>query len=220
MSTSSFDVTHSKYQSRGSRLSKRIFDVVFSVCAILALLPVMLLTAICIRLIDGGPVFYVHTRIGKSGVPFPCLKFRTMVSNADERLAIHLAADEEARAEFKRTHKLRNDPRIIPGIGHFLRATSMDELPQFFNVLSGDMSIVGPRPVTAEELDGYAATRRLYESVRPGITGLWQTSGRSDVDFTRRVALDRYYILNWSFGWDLKIIVRTIAVVFARQGAV
>lgn len=198
---------------------KRLFDIVFSAVAVLTFLPLMILLGIAVIMSSSGPALYAHTRIGRDGKPFPCLKFRTMVEDAEDRLQQLLESDPSARAEFEATHKLDNDPRIIPGIGHFLRSSSMDELPQFLNVLVGQMSIVGPRPVTQRELEGYNAARRFYTRVRPGITGLWQVSGRSDIDFLRRTVMDRQYVTKWSFLLDLKIIYRTLGVVLYQIGA-
>ena len=198
---------------------KRVFDIVFSLVAIFTFLPLLIILGIAVILSSPGPAVYAHHRIGRNGKPFPCLKFRTMVEDAEERLQELLDNDPEARAEFERTHKLENDPRIIPGIGQFLRNSSMDELPQFLNVFAGQMSIVGPRPVTEAELENYNTARRFYTRVRPGITGLWQVSGRSEIDFLRRTVMDRQYVTKWSFFLDLKIIYKTVGVVLFQVGA-
>ena len=198
---------------------KRVFDIVFSLVAIFTFLPLLIILGIAVILSSPGPAVYAHHRIGRNGKPFPCLKFRTMVEDAEERLQELLDSDPEARAEFERTHKLENDPRIIPGIGQFLRNSSMDELPQFLNVFAGQMSIVGPRPVTEAELENYNTARRFYTRVRPGITGLWQVSGRSEIDFLRRTVMDRQYVTKWSFFLDLKIIYKTVGVVLFQVGA-
>lgn len=198
---------------------KRMFDIVFALVAVLTFLPLLLILGIAVIWSSQGPAIYAHNRIGKDGKIFPCLKFRTMVEDADERLQELLDNDPQARAEFEKTHKLENDPRIIPGIGHLLRNASLDELPQFLNVLAGQMSVVGPRPVTQKELDGYNSARRFYTSVRPGITGLWQVSGRSEVDFQRRTVMDRQYVTSWTFFLDIKIIFKTVGVVFSQVGA-
>ncbi len=193
-------------------VGKRIFDIVFSLIALANFLIVLVVISLCIRMITRGPAFYVHRRVGFGGATFPCLKFRTMMPDADEQLERLLSSDPAAREEFEKTHKLRNDPRIIPGIGSFLRKTSLDELPQFLNVLAGHMSIVGPRPVTAQEVQMYGPVAAKYLRTRPGITGLWQVSGRSDTSFEKRARLDSSYVDNWSFGLDLRIVMKTAFV--------
>ena len=199
---------------------KRVVDVVGASAALLFFAPFLLLVAAAIVMADGFPVLYRHNRVGRDGRVFGCLKFRSMVRDSEQRLADHLASDPEARVEWARTRKLRNDPRIIP-IGRFLRKTSLDELPQLINVLRGDMSLVGPRPVVADELNSYYDDegRRAYCSVRPGITGLWQVSGRSDVDYVQRVALDSQYANSYSMGGDIVIVMRTLGVLLWRTGA-
>jgi exopolysaccharide production protein ExoY len=202
-------------RSRGGRAC-RAFDVAVSALAILFTAPLLIAVAVAVWLADGGPAVFGHQRIGLGGRPFRCLKFRSMVVDADERLARLLADDPVARQEWERDHKLRKDPRITP-LGEFLRKSSLDELPQLFNVLRGEMSIVGPRPVVAAEAARYGARFASYCVVRPGITGLWQISGRSDVSYRRRVAMDAVYARNKSLRWDLKIVILTVpAVVFAR----
>ena len=192
---------------------KRVFDSLFSLLALIVLAPFLLIVAIAIKLDSPGPVFYVSERIGKKGVVFRCLKFRTMVRNADRLRAGILHMNERDDVLFK----VSNDPRITR-IGRFLRKYSIDELPQFFNVLRGDMSIVGPRPPLAGEVRRYELNhlRRLH--VTPGITGLWQVQGRQDPSFASYVSLDVTYIDNWSIWLDFKIILRTIAVVFSGTG--
>lgn len=197
--------------------SKRLFDIVFASLALLMFGGVMIAIAIALKLIEGGPVFFAHQRVGANGKKFPCWKFRTMVQDAEERLAHILATDPVAAAEYINTRKLRNDPRIIPLIGVFLRKTSLDELPQFVNVLMGQMSIVGPRPVTEDEWVQNFGRQHCYTSARPGITGLWQTSGRNDVSFAERVRMDAAYIRNWSFLRDLQIILRTFSTVCVQR---
>lgn len=198
---------------------KRAFDVVFSVVAMLSVLPFFLLVPLIIYFVSPGPVFFKHNRIGFRGKVFPCLKFRTMVLDADRVLEGHFAENPEAREEFEEHRKLRNDPRIIPIVGTFLRKTSLDELPQFLNVFRGEMSVVGPRPVTQVELCDYGEATNRYESARPGITGLWQVSGRSDLSFTQRVELDSRYVSNCTLQSDLWLIARTIGVLLTRRGA-
>lgn len=198
---------------------KRCFDIVFALLALAGASIIFAAIMIAIRLSSKGPVFYAHKRIGYRGQQFPCLKFRTMVADADERLNTLLETDADARQEFEQFQKLRRDPRIIPGIGPFLRTTSLDELPQLVNVLLGQMSIVGPRPVTEEELWKYQDASKDYLSSRPGITGLWQVSGRNNLSFDDRVAIDKSYVRGWSFWQDLRIIFRTFGVVVLGHGA-
>ncbi len=198
---------------------KRVFDVCFSLLALSASAIPFLFIAALLKLLSPGPLFFAHERVGFGGRRFKCVKFRTMVVDAEARLAEHLAADPQARKEFAEMRKLRNDPRIVPGIGHFLRKTSLDELPQFINVLRGDMSIVGPRPVTPPELEDYGLHKKTYLRTRPGITGLWQISGRSNVSFEERVRMDTEYVDSWSMGRDLSISLRTAGVFFDRNSA-
>jgi Undecaprenyl-phosphate galactose phosphotransferase WbaP len=199
---------------------KRGFDVVAALMALLILSPILPLVALVVRL-DGGPVLYGHTRIGRKGQSFKCLKFRTMVVDADKMLAHYLETHPRAAMEWARQQKLRHDPRVTR-IGTILRKTSIDELPQLINVLRGEMSLVGPRPVVHDELDEhYGPVGSIaYSAMRPGITGLWQVSGRSDTTYRERVTLDITYRSNWSFLLDLKILLRTIPVVLGRRGAV
>jgi exopolysaccharide biosynthesis polyprenyl glycosylphosphotransferase len=200
--------------------TKRVFDLAFSVFAIICFLPVGLLVSLLIKMEDGGPIFYGHRRIALAGKPFKCWKFRTMVRDAEERLAELLNNDPNARAEWERTYKLRNDPRVTR-VGKFLRKTSLDEIPQFFNVLRGDMSIVGARPIVEDELcNYYKDDAGSYCSMRPGITGLWQCGNRSDTEkYEERVKLDVWYFLNHSVWIDLKIIFKTILSVVTGKGA-
>lgn len=202
---------------RPAQVLKRAFDVVASTIALMVLFPVMAPIAFLVKA-DGGSALFIHERIGRGGRTFRCLKFRTMVPDAELRLKSLLESDEAARAEWGRCHKLKNDPRVTRW-GGFLRRTSLDEIPQIINVLRGDMSLVGPRPLTDAELNGYGAEVNFLLQVRPGITGLWQVSGRNDTDFTRRVALDSWYVRNWSFGYDLLICLLTIPVLLSRRGA-
>ena len=199
--------------------AKRTFDIIFSLASLASIFPLFLLIMIMIRLNSKGDIFYVHNRIGVKGQSFPCLKFRTMVVDADEQLRRLLEADPDARQEFALYQKLKRDPRVIPGIGAFLRTTSLDELPQLLNVLLGQMSIVGPRPVTRDELPKYGKAMDDYLRARPGITGLWQVSGRNDLSFERRVEIDEAYIHEWSFFKDIHIIMRTVYVMALRHGA-
>ena len=196
---------------------KRSLDVTGAALGLLALSPLFLLIVAMVRFCDGGgPALYGHARIGRDGRPFRCLKFRTMVVDGDAVLARYLASDPSARREWDETRKLRHDPRVTP-LGRVMRQLSIDELPQLINVLRGEMSLVGPRPVVREELDRYGRSASYYLRVRPGLTGLWQISGRSDTTYRRRVAYDRIYAQRYSLGTDIVIIARTIpAVCFAR----
>lgn len=202
-----------------SNFIKYTFDWIATFIGTILISPLLIYIAYRIKKEDPGPVFFAHTRIGKDGKPFPCYKFRSMVVNSKELLERHLAEHPEAREEWERSFKLKDDPRITP-IGNTLRRTSLDELPQIFNVLKGEMSLVGPRPVIQEELDKYYGdTAELYKTCRPGITGLWQVSGRSDLDYDARVPLDAVYIKNRSFWGDIVILWKTIGVVLMKKGA-
>jgi exopolysaccharide production protein ExoY len=192
--------------------SKRIADVILALCGIVLLAPFLIICCMAIACFSPGPVLFRHNRVGFNGKRFDCLKFRTMATNAPERLRRHLEEDPAAAAEWIGTRKLRNDPRVTP-VGSILRKSSLDELPQLFNVIKGDMSIVGPRPVTEEELGRYSDAVNSYYSCRPGITGLWQVSGRSATTFQRRVVLDNYYAGHWSMVLDVKIMMATIPAV-------
>ncbi|WP_241911787.1 sugar transferase [Telmatospirillum siberiense] len=199
------------------RISKRLFDVVATSFLLALLSPLLLSIAVMARR-DGGPVVYGHRRIGAHGRTFKCWKFRTMVPNADKVLEKILASDPTARAEWERDFKLKNDPRITP-VGRLLRVTSLDELPQLFNVIAGDMSLVGPRPIVTDEVRRYGAAFHDYARCRPGITGIWQISGRNDVGYGQRVDLDRHYARSWSFARDILILLRTPFAVLRRSGA-
>ncbi|KQP18807.1 exopolysaccharide biosynthesis protein [Pseudorhodoferax sp. Leaf267] len=185
---------------------------------ILLLSPLLAWIAWRIARVDGRPVTFAHYRVGQRGQMFRCFKFRSMVRDADAVLAELLRADPMARAEWERDHKLRNDPRITP-IGQLLRRTSLDELPQLFNVLRGDMHFVGPRPVTLVELGRYGADKRHYLSVKPGLTGLWQVSGRNNTSYQRRVHFDRTYVESRNPLVDGWLMLRTVKVLITREGA-
>ena len=200
-----------------SRIIKRLFDILISSCLLLLLLPLFGYLVYKIRRTDGD-AFFGHQRIGVSGASFPCYKFRTMVTNSAEVLEQLLRENPIMREEWEREFKLKNDPRIT-SIGHFLRRTSLDELPQLWNVLRGDMSLVGPRPVVEVELEKYGDDVDYYLYVKPGMTGLWQVSGRNDVDYETRVALDAWYVRNWSLWNDLVILIKTVRVVLQKDGA-
>ncbi|WP_058087576.1 sugar transferase [Aquabacterium parvum] len=180
--------------------------------------PLMAVVAWLIWRRDGRPIFFGHYRVGRDGQMFKCWKFRSMVLNSAEMLADLLKNDPAARAEWDRDQKLTNDPRITP-VGAFLRKTSLDELPQLFNVLKGEMRLVGPRPITLAELDRYGEARWHYLNAMPGMTGLWQVSGRSDTTYEERVELDRDYVEQRSLWSDAVILVKTIAVVLGKGGA-
>lgn len=210
-------VAHNNLAQPLSRAVKLAFDVVMAGLLTALLLPVFAVFALLIMR-DGGPVVYGHTRIGRAGRPFTCLKFRTMVPDADRELHALLAEDPATAAEWEATFKLKNDPRVT-GIGRFLRASSLDELLQLLNVLRGDMSLVGPRPVTAEELEYYGRDVSFYLETRPGMTGLWQISGRSATSYSQRIRLDVWYVKNWSLWHDIAILVKTAPVVLRRIGA-
>ena len=197
---------------------KRIFDVVMALAALIVLFPLMLAVAIAVKIASPGPVIFRHERIGYNGKSFKCFKFRSMVTNSAEVLRALLENDAEARAEWESTHKLRNDPRIT-SIGNILRVSSLDELPQLFNVLLGEMSLIGPRPIVKAELRHYGHDIAYYQSARPGVTGLWQVNGRSDVDYPTRVGFDVSYVTGWSFGLDIEILFKTIGVVLSREGS-
>ncbi len=196
---------------------KRVFDVVGSVVLLLLLSPLFaVLTYKVAR--DGGQPIFGHTRVGRYGKLFQCYKFRSMVVDAQDVLTQLLETDPVAKAEWEQDFKLKNDPRVSR-LGEMMRRTSLDELPQLFNVLNGDMSLVGPRPVVPDELARYGDDMDYYLMARPGITGLWQVSGRNDVDYPTRVYLDAWYVKNWSLWSDMAILVKTISVVFQRKGA-
>ena len=202
---------------------KRLLDIIGSLCALIISSPILLGVAIAIKLDDGGPVFFSQTRIGLHGKPFKMYKFRSMYMDAEERKKELMAQNKMQGNMFK----MDNDPRIIgsekgpgKGIGNIIRSLSIDELPQFYNILRGDMSLVGTRPPTVDEVAAYDLHHKVRLSMKPGLTGMWQVSGRSEItDFEEIVRLDAYYIENWSLKLDLKIILKTFKVVFAKEGA-
>lgn len=203
--------------SRAGKLAKSAMDKCAAAAGLLVLSPVFLYVAHKVKK-DGGPAFFGHTRLGQNGKPFKCWKFRSMDINSAQILADLLARDPEAKAEWDKDFKLRNDPRITK-IGHFIRKTSIDELPQLYNVLKGEMSLVGPRPIVNDEVHYYGDHIHDYYAVKPGITGLWQVSGRNDVTYDERVALDSHYVKQWSFWKDVSILFKTIGVILHRKGA-
>ncbi len=197
---------------------KRGFDIAGALAGIVLLSPLLVMLAALVKFSDGGRVFYGHVRVGRNGSAFRCWKFRTMIENGDEVLAAYLAANPPERRQWDSIRKLQNDPRV-GRVGAVLRKLSLDELPQLINVLRGEMSLVGPRPVVKDELKLYGNAAAYYLQSRPGLTGLWQVSGRNDVSYGARVAFDRHYVENWSFVSDLKILVRTVPAVFSSRGS-
>ncbi|AFZ45507.1 Undecaprenyl-phosphate galactose phosphotransferase [Halothece sp. PCC 7418] len=214
-------VSKNKYKTialvaKDGEVFKRLFDILFSLAVLVLCSPLYLLLAILIKLSSPGPVFYIQERIGKNYRAFRCIKFRTMVNNADAMMDRLMLEYPELREEYEENFKLKDDPRVTP-VGKFLRYTSLDELPQFWNVLRGDMSVVGPRPLVPEELYKYGRHIDKILTIRPGITGLWQVSGRNDIPYERRVNMDVYYVnfRNWLL--DFWVIIKTIGVILFPQ---
>ena len=191
---------------------KRGFDIAVAVSVLVVMAPMMAFVALLILVTMGRPVIFVQQRVGFGGASFRCFKFRSMVVDAQERLARHLAADSEAAQIWRETQKLKHDPRITR-LGHILRKTSLDELPQIVNIVRGDMSCIGPRPVLANELLRYGPHAGDYAAARPGLTGMWQVNGRGNTTYAHRVNCDRFYVRRWSLGLDLMILLRTIPAV-------
>ena len=200
------------------RWEKHLVDFVLSSIALLLSLPFFVVIPLLIKLTSKGPVFFRHERLGKRGRPFRIWKFRTMYADADRRLKELLDANPDLAAEYAANFKLEHDPRVTP-LGNFLRKTSLDEIPQIFNVIAGEMSFVGPRPIVKEEVKYYGDDYEIFSRVRPGITGLWQCSGRSRTDYIKRVAFDVYYVMNWSPWMDIWICIRTVFAVLTMKGA-
>jgi exopolysaccharide production protein ExoY len=198
--------------------AKRVLDVCVAGVALALLLPLLLTIAALVWAADGGAPVFRHSRLGRNGRPFGCLKFRSMVVDGEATLAAHLAAHPDARAEWDATHKLAHDPRVTP-LGRILRKTSLDELPQLVNVLRGEMSLVGPRPIVRAEVPRYGAAFSACFAVPPGVTGLWQVSGRSDTTYDERVALDLAYATQWSLRRDIAILAKTLPAVLAQRGS-
>jgi lipopolysaccharide/colanic/teichoic acid biosynthesis glycosyltransferase len=196
----------------------RVLDIAIILLAAPYILFFFIITSILIMLDSKGGPFYAQTRIGKEGRRFQAYKFRTMVLNADQVLQRYLDESPELNAEWKATHKLKQDPRVTR-VGAILRKLSLDEMPQFWNIIIGDMSLIGPRPIVEAEIEKYGKCFELYTQARPGLTGLWQVSGRSDTSYQRRVELDEYYLMNRSFKMDLMILLKTVSVVVGRKGA-
>ncbi len=203
---------------RGNLLIKRMIDILLVIVASPFLIPVFIVLSVLVKATSEGPVFYGHRRVGKNGKEIKCWKFRSMYIDADRQLEKILAENPQMRAEWERDRKFVNDPRVT-GFGKFLRKTSLDELPQIINILCGEMSFVGPRPVTEGELSKYGKYKDFVLSVKPGLSGMWQISGRSDTGYEERISYDTYYIQNWSIWLDLWIIIKTVWVVLKGKGA-
>lgn len=198
--------------------AKRGFDITAAALALIIFSPIFILIMALVKCSDGGSIFYGHRRVGHNGRYFHCLKFRTMVPNGDMILRQYLKTNPEAAEEWRQTRKLRSDPRVTV-VGAVLRKLSLDELPQLINILRGEMSVVGPRPVVDEELNLYDADAVYYLRTRPGLTGLWQISGRNDVSYESRIAFDTQYVQNWSLVQDVLIIAKTIPAVCLSRGS-
>jgi len=203
---------------RRNRLLKRCFDLVLTTVGGLLILPILLVIAVMVGISNHGRIIFAHKRVGKDGKMFKCYKFQTMVPDADQRLKDYLAAHPSARKEWEETFKLSHDPRVTK-LGGVLRKTSLDEFPQLWNVIRGDMSLVGPRPIVEREVPRYGHRIREYYMVRPGITGYWQTCGRSDTTYAERVDMDTWYVRNWSVWLDVVYLVKTFSAVISEKGA-
>ena len=203
---------------RRNRIYKRLFDLICTICGGLLILPIIAIVALLVAIDNKGDVIFAHRRIGKDGQEFPCYKFQSMIPNAQEKLDEYLAANPAARKEWEESFKLTNDPRVTK-LGAFLRKTSLDELPQLWNVIKGDMSLVGPRPIVRKEIERYGEYFREYAMVLPGITGMWQASGRSDTTYEERVAMDTWYVRNWSVWLDIMYLAKTFTAVLFGKGA-
>lgn len=201
-----------------NKVMKRVFDLVCSVCFLIILSPVFALLAFLVKIDSRGPVFFGHARVGRDGKEFLCYKFRTMVPNAEQVLEDLLKNDTDARSQWQKDYKLKDDPRVTR-VGKIMRKTSLDEFPQIWNVIKGEMSLIGPRPIIADEIEMYGQKAKYFFKVTPGITGLWQVSGRNDINYDERVLLDEYYAKNWSPWLDIEILLRTIGAVIKKTGA-
>ena len=201
-----------------NKIYKRTFDLICTICGGLLILPIMVIISLLVAIDNKGNVIFAHRRIGKDGKEFPCYKFQTMIPNAQEKLVEYLAANPEAKKEWEESFKLTNDPRVTK-LGGFLRKTSLDELPQLWNVIKGDMSLVGPRPIVKKEIERYGEYFREYAMVLPGITGMWQASGRSDTTYEERVSMDTWYVRNWSVWLDIMYLAKTFQAVIFGKGA-
>ena len=205
-------------KNKWNRAIKFVFDMILTVIGGIVISPILLLIALWIKMDSPGPIIFKQKRVVQHGKEFNCYKFRTMCTDAKEKLEELLKKDPEARKEWEENFKLKNDPRVTSS-GKFLRSTSLDELPQIFNVLKGEMSLVGPRPIISQEIHYYGKFIEDYYMVRPGITGMWQTSGRSDTGYSLRVQMDTWYVRNWNFWFDIVLLWRTMKVVIQRKGA-
>jgi exopolysaccharide production protein ExoY len=205
-------------KSTSATTLKRIFDISAAAAALILMFPLLFLLTIGLLVAQGRPILVKHERVGRGGKLFGCLKFRTMVTNGDEVLRRHLDENPAARVEWETRRKIKDDPRVTP-VGQVLRKTSIDELPQLLNIFRGDMSVVGPRPIVEAEMTHYGENIGQYLSVRPGLTGLWQVSGRSDVTYASRVELDSAYVAQMNFVTDLTIILKTVPVVLGTRGS-
>jgi len=212
-----FASTHN-LTKKTNRFAKRAIDIALLIVSFPLVLPLCIVVAIIIKITSPGPVFYGHLRVGKNGKPLKCWKFRSMCKDADKKLDALLAQNPDMREQWERERKFVDDPRVTP-FGKFIRKTSIDELPQFWNILAGEMSFIGPRPVTKGELVKYGSQADYILSVTPGLSGMWQTSGRSDTEYEERITLDTYYIQNWSVWLDIWLIIKTVWIVFKRKGA-
>ena len=201
---------------RAYKAFKRAIDIILSFIGLIVLSPIFLIVAIAIKLDSKGPVFFKHNRLGKNGKTIKIYKFRTMCDHAEDMIKDF---NEEQKREFKENYKLTNDPRITK-VGNFLRRTSLDELPQMLNILKGDLSIIGPRPIIEEEIEKYGPNKAKFLSVKPGLTGYWQANGRSNTSYEDRIKMELYYVDNMSFLLDIKIFFKTILVVLKKDGAV
>lgn len=194
---------------------KRFLDIFLSLIGLILLSPIFLIISIIIKIDSKGPIFFIHSRIGKNGKPFGIYKFRTMVNNAEDLIKTFTP---EQKAEFEKCYKLEKDPRVTK-IGNFLRKTSLDELPQILNILKGELSIIGPRPIVQAELEKYGDDKEKFLSVKPGLTGYWAANGRSDTSYEERIQMELYYVDNMSFWLDIKVFFKTILAVLKKEGA-
>ena len=209
---------HNNLMKPTNRFVKNVFEILSLLLAIPIWLPLMIALALAVKLSSPGPALFRQTRVGRAGKEFSCLKFRTMGVDAEDQLIRFLQDNPQAREEWESERKLKNDPRIT-AVGHFLRKTSLDELPQIINILKGEMSLIGPRPIVSEEVEMYSENFKYYTSVCPGLSGLWQVSGRNDIDYRQRVMLDIFYVRNWSLWLDFMILLRTVPIVLRKDGA-
>jgi len=205
-------------EAKSLSMVSRMIDIIGASLLLLIALPFLLVLAVALKIDSPGKLFFVQRRVGLNGREFSCIKFRTMVDNADAALQAHLANSPAARLEWALAHKLRNDPRITT-LGVLVRKLSLDEFPQLLNIIRGDMSLVGPRPIVQAEVERYGRYFEEYCAVRPGLTGLWQVSGRNDISYRRRVSIDCYYVRNKSLALDLAILFRTAPAVLSRRGS-